>query len=719
MNAPPVLPPLGSPDESAIVAFLTATWDAWRQVRTPWLLQVEQNARALSGRPFDRYDGDLGQFVDLEQVFLDPVGSGQPSRAPVFNWLRQTWFSHSLAKLTENIVKLGATPASADHAAATTAALFDPFFSYEWNQMGMPELNFRHYGWVLTAGESVLKLRWDTTKGDVWQFYGENTVPVSPDGQEETDAPYVNEGSGMRLGDFTTDVLCPTSVLFPYGPEPTHRKPWVIQEYYEDVSVLLERYGVEVPPDSSLGTGGVLGDTLLQLQYSSYYPNTQGGAGLWGVGLSQPSVVTANQCRVYERWQRATASEPHGRLTIIAGGKLLYDDINPFVTEERSEVLIPFFRFPKPDLPFRQEGGSDVESLAPIADQRNRVLAGMIDQQAHNEQPLFLFDRNKLVEDEVQERGNLAGARMGTEGNVEGAAKFLSPPPLSPAAKELNNLLLSELNDEGHVGMGTLGQAVTADASGELQREVRFDTDRPWGATLRLHSYEWQRFGEMLVKMAAVCMEDERVLAIAGEDQALQFISVRGELFQGAINVQVQPESMVLETRQDKQNRLIQLLKTAAELRATAPDYADLLLSNLNYPNIQRLTQRGGPGYALAQRHIASLIATNQLPPIWPEQDHATMVRLCTEYMQGQAFGNLPSETQQLLRVFRQMHQMAGVQQGMEQTQQQASAQALAAGIQAQATLPVTTAVAGAEAQMQGFQRRQEQQGAEASEVAA
>lgn len=702
MRPIPELPPTGGA-ESQIVDYLTTTWQAWRQVRTPWLLQVEQNARALAGQTAAQYDNDLGQFVDLSEVFA-PTDSRWRDQ-PKFNWLRQSWFSHSLAKLTENIVKLGALPAGPDYNASLTAALFDPFFSYQWNQMCMPEAMFRHYGWVLTAGESVLKLRWDPDKGDWWDFYGQSTVGVAPDDTPEAQNSYVDgmDEERVRIGDFACDVLCPTSVLTPYGPEPFHRKPWVMQEYLLDTQTVEERFGVEVQEDSIVQGD----DSLLKMEYSSFYGNPGSpGGGLWGWQANAPSVVTQNQVRIYERWSRPTKREPQGRLIIVGGGKVLYDDINPFVTPERDKVLIPFFRFPKPDLPFRQEGGSDLESLVPIANARDRVLAGMLDSQSHNEQPILLFDRNRVVEDEVMEKGNLAGARFGVEGNTNGAMEHVVPPALSTAAKELANLLLIELNDEGHIGQGTMGQAVTQDASGELQREVRFDADRPWGATLRLHSYEWERFGQVLCDMATVCMEDERVLAIAGEDQALQFLTVRGELFQGAINIRVQPESMVLETRQDKQNRLIQMLNAAATLRGAAPDLADLLLSNLNYPNIQRVTQRGGAGYSLAQRQIAELVSQGTIPQFWPEQDHPVFVQLLTELMHSQAFGNLDPERQQLVRVFKQMHEMAGVEQGMQEVQKMASQQALAAGIQAQATLPMATAIADVQTQAQSAQQR-------------
>lgn len=692
-TTPSPLPPLGGSDRE-IVAALTSTWDAWRSIRQPWLWQVETNARALAGRQNDEWDPELGQYVDLSTVFAPADERWRQN--PVFNWLRQTFYSHSLAKLTENIVQLGAMPATADHAAQVTASLFDPLYKYEWQQMGMAELNFTHYGWLLTAGESVLKLRWDPDRGDWWEFYGDRTVEVGPDQSPPLEfAGTIPER--IRLGDLACDCLCPTSVLYPYGPEPDHLKPWVMQEYLLTVDEIFARFGVKVEPDAGAATN----DSLIRMEYSSFYGNPgspMGGQWGWEGG---PTVVTEHKVRVFERWQRATPQEPYGRVTIVGGGQLLSDDINPYVEIGRREkVIIPFFRFPKPDLPFRQEGGTDVESLLPVARAKNRVWGSMLDQQSANEQPALIFNRNLIDEQEVA-NVNLVGARIPTDGNPKEVADYLRVPELSAASKELHALLQRELEDMGHIGQGTMGQPVTESASGELQREVRFDADRPWGATLRLHSYIWERFGQAMVDICAVCMEDERVLAMAGEDQALQFLTVRGELFQGAINVRVQPESMVLETRQDKQNRLIQMLNAAAALQPVNPEYAELLLSTLNYPNLQRVTQRGGPAYSLAQRDIATLIATGQMPAVWIEQDHGVYLRLIQEYMQTQAFGGLDPQRQALLRVFKQLHQQLGVQQGMEQVQQQAAAGALAQGIQMQAVAPLAMAQAQQQQAMQ------------------
>lgn len=657
-GAPPTQMPDGGADPASIVAYCNRTiWDGYAQLRRPYLRQVEENIRALAGRQFDCYIPELDQFQDLSRIFLP--NDERWRRAPVFNWLGQHWFMLSLAKLTENIPVLGAMPATGDERDAATAALFDPFFKYQWSQMGMPELVFPHYGWVLAAGESVLMLRWDPDQGDPNDYYGADAL-AAPQQNQETESPYFQRPP-TRLGDFVCEVLPPTSVLYPYGPWPHWRAPWVMREYLMPVEEARQRFGnPNIQPDTT-----PVPDNLLTLtSYSSYYGNSgsPGSTALFGT----QGVAVKDMARIRERWERDTPSQRYGRLTVVSASELLYDDINPFVVPDvREKVIIPFFRFQRPGYPFRQEGVSDLESLIPIARAKNRAMAGQMDFVEANEQPTMFYDLNKMPDDQVEEMHKVGG-KVGVTGDPNNVAAYLNVPQLPAAAQELVAMLQQELDVLGHVNLGSSGNAVTNDASGELQKEVRFDADRPWGATLRLHSYEWARFGEALLDMAAVCVEDTRILALAGEEQALQFVSVQPDLFQGRAVIYPLPESAVIETRQDKQNRLVQALSTAATL---PPPLADVFLKQMGYPHLQQSLRPSAVAEKLAERQIAEMVLSGQLAPVLPEQDHAAHILSVTNYMQTLAYRNVPEPVKQVLRLYKTLHEAMGAQQMVQQAQ--------------------------------------------------
>ena len=99
------LPPIGADDNKA-ASVVQQLWGAWQQIRRPWLREVEENVRMLSGRQYDEYIPELGRFEDISQYWMS--GDEAWRQQPVFNWIGQVWFPSMLGKLTEN-VNLSAT----------------------------------------------------------------------------------------------------------------------------------------------------------------------------------------------------------------------------------------------------------------------------------------------------------------------------------------------------------------------------------------------------------------------------------------------------------------------------------------------------------------------------------------------------------------------------------------------------------------------------------
>ena len=660
-EARPVRMPEFDDDPRRIVEYVNRTiWDAYQELRQPWLRQVETNVRNLAGQQYTEYVPQLGGFVDLAQVFLSQ--DDQWRSAPVFNWLGQHWFQLGLAKLTENIPTLGSMPATSDQTDAQSAAIFDPFYRYYWSYLGMPELMFPLYGWVLTAGEAVLKSRWDPDEGEPWQYQPDpSAVP-----DQTPKAPGPLPPTLLKTGDLACEVICPAAVLYPYGPFSHWRAPWVMHEYLIHVDEARDRWGMQnLQPDPV----DPRNDLLVRLQYTSFYGNSGSPGGgfqsAWG-----GSVAVRDMVRVRERWERACRYAPYGRLTLVTREQVLSDDINPYVVPGvRENVVIPFNRFPRPSYPFRQEGASDLENLIPLARERNRALAGCGDFVAHNEQPTLFYNRNLVPDDQV-ENLHRVGGKVGTDGDPNAAAAYLNVPQMPMAGQQWAQLLLQELQVLGHTANAEA--TVPNDArSGELLEQNRFDTDRPWGATLRLHSREWARTAETWFNIAAACMEDTRVLSIAGEDQLLGFVTVRPDLMAGRINVYAMPDNAILETPEGKQQRLAATLGTAAQLMQVNPQWANTFLSTLGYNDLLKF-RPGGEAVALARRQVAEMVQTGQLAPVYPEQDHAAHVQTVVEFMQGQAFRDLPEPGKVVLRLYKAMHEMAGQQQLILEASKQA-----------------------------------------------
>ena len=701
-------------DPAELAAFLHRERTRWQQIRRPYLRQVEENVRNLAGYQYDAYIPELQEFVNLAQFFVP--SDERWRRFPVFNWLTQRFFLQAIAKLTENPPVLGAMPATSDQRDAESALILDPWLKYQWHRMGMPEKLYHAYGWLLTAGQFVLKPWWDPSAGPSEAWHADAAIQIAGETRVFTDAPYVLnpetgepephilkgddglpalDGNGQPqfgpphkqpLGDLNVLVIPPTAVILPYGPEQPWEKPWVMHEYYLTPEKVWDRFQVDCTGDVAFsGPDDSSDDLLRRMEYTSYYgnpANPEANIGLFfGTGQPEP---TEGMVRVIERWDRATPEYPQGRLMISAGHTLASDTINPYVTPTRDKVVIPFHVFPKPGLPFRQEGHMDLENLIPIARAKNRAKGGMLDASALNEQPIRLVNIN-AVGDDQDDKLNQPGGILYHNGTATDPVKYLQPPQLPAALKDMDAMLTEDL--ESMAGISAPPSApVSSDPSGELLREQRFDADRPWGATLRYHSEEHGRFGQTLIDIAAVCQSDERFITIAGEDQIARFLTVRQDIFEGQVHVRCSPESAVLETRQDKQNRLINLFVTMSKL---PPDLGQQLARTLNVPDLQRAIQPNAQAYATAQQNIAYMWQTGSVAPVLPEQDHGTHIQCVHEWQQRPEWQTATPQQQQALRSYETLHQLQQAEQSMRQAQIAGAAQNAMAATQA------ATAMAG------------------------
>jgi len=640
----------------------------------------------LSGRQHDVWIDALQQFVDLSSVaFIDDEAW---RKYPVFNWMAHH-FRVQIAKLTENIPVLGALPATSDNRDATLAEVFDPVFRYEWDQMGMPELLFPLYGWVLVAGRGVLKLRWDPDRGPVKPLMGPMPDSLAvlcnllPEQRELLQVPYHKQEDGSyqaipdmdesgqvvlgpdglptfaeaelaATGDLACDCPAPTTLLMPYGPEPPHRKPWYIEEYLMHVDDVRAQFGKTVEPDATVQQDR---DTLLQFSYSDPLNGTRAAP------TQSREIAVDGMTRIRCYWE----FKDRGRLAICTRDTVLDDDRNPYVIPgQQDRPVNPFFVFDRVSFPFRQEGDTDYESLNPIQRALNRRKGGLMDAADLNEQPGMILNSNMLG-DVPADATNKPGWRLKATGN--GTPFWKVDPPALPASNlQMTEILEGDIRTLGNMGNDS-GTVPNDKRSGELLTQDRFNTDRPWGATLRMHSYVWARMGEAMMTILGVGADDDRILSLSGEDNAAKFLTVRKDLFAGRINVRPVPESAVMETRDAKQQRITAMVTSAASL---PPPWGDVLLKALNQPDLGRLTRPGGEAYSLAIREIMEMVTSGQVSPVLPEHNDDVHLTVLVEWMQTMEFRNLDPQLQGVLRMHKQLHEANKAAKSIQQTQQAA-----------------------------------------------
>lgn len=122
---------------------------------------------------------------------------------------------------------------------------------------------------------------------------------------------------------------------------------------------IYERFGVEVA-ETELFEGAMV-----------YSQATAAKLPLSAVGMARSDASTG--VILIERYTKPNNAYPHGRLEIVAGGKLLYQGELPYKNGERSERLFPFVKQDCMRLPAAFFGVSMVDRLIPVQRAYNAV----------------------------------------------------------------------------------------------------------------------------------------------------------------------------------------------------------------------------------------------------------------------------------------------------------------------------------------------------------
>jgi hypothetical protein len=227
------------------------------------------------------------------------------------------------------------------------------------------------------------------------------------------------------------------------------------------------------------------------------------------------------------------------------------------------------FRFV--NLPGRPSGTSPQEMLNPIQRAYNRGWAQLLEHRALMSNPIVELDANSGLEskDFVNRPGAVIPVhkRPGVE-----AFRYVVPPQISGDVWRIQQQLSDVLDHLGNIP-GAQGSAPTLDASGELVKELRYNSDRFVGPTSKRMVLELARMIEDWVAILPVMWTTEKVLAYAGADSVVRTLTVLPEMFDGGkVHVLGDIESMLPEGRGERQQRVEKLYAMGAFGQPGAPE---------------------------------------------------------------------------------------------------------------------------------------------------
>jgi len=264
-------------------------------------------------------------------------------------WQEKEVFNHiapivetRISKICSNTPAVTVIPASTDESDIESAKLSKEILRSVSNRINLTDIEKTATTWSEICGTAFYKVVWNTNTGKM----------IAAD----------ENGKAIKEGDVTVEVVSPFEI-FPdnLSCERIEDVKSIIQAKAVDVDYIKTNWGVQVEPeevhafslDSKTGNLGGLG-------YDAHINK---------VG----NIKLKNHCVLIERYIRPSSSYPNGRLTIVAGGKLLFDDELPYINNELNTRTFPFVKQVSNYMPGSFFGVSVVDRLIPLQRAYNAV----------------------------------------------------------------------------------------------------------------------------------------------------------------------------------------------------------------------------------------------------------------------------------------------------------------------------------------------------------
>jgi hypothetical protein len=664
-------------------------WGKWRSQDMMLLArdrQIEENVRMIAGRHWSVWSRLLGRFLDLNDLLSERERLWR--QRPVLNHVLD-WFILTHARMTENPPIITFQPSTLDSMDRDLAEIQDTIFKSLWNDCGMLDVIDRVAAILIPSGVAHFASRVDAMAGEIIEWKGPAVLTGEFGGEQirriVPDAPYDQQGQPLaRLtgpgpndweatgrayaeheGGIVVDAISPLGVRGQWGHDiPWHRKRWHQRRLFLTPEEVYALSGREIEPDVRGDDAHRVGELKRMMFGGGNY-----GAAEYGLNsmLTQEHDGAEGFCDVLEMWEppcstvegmERTEESPGGRMLIVSRREVLRDGARPAPFKYGSPIrTVDFVR-----IPGRPSGSSPQESMNAINRLYNRNVGNVLEHGNKAANPIRMVDLTSGIERDslTNEPGQTVylNRRMGT---TSPPIEYAKSPELGEAVYRSIGMLKEELRDRGYIE-GALGHAPGRDPSGELVKELRFNSDRPMGTVARRFVIELARMAEDWNAIIPTIWTQEKMISWAGQDAMLKTVLYAPELFsQGSVNVTPDIESMLPEGRGERRTRARADWLAGAFGDPTSPAAIKHYLEIARFPHDGRAVRPGGVHRIMAEREnglLVSGVPASEIP-VFEWHDHTMHLEVLEEFMAGPDYVALTPAVQQECYLHRQEHKLA------------------------------------------------------------
>lgn len=316
-----------------IVEEVMADFYLRREQRKSLETQWQLNINFMMGNQYS-YIGSNGAIAQDEKQYF---------------WQEKEVFNHiapivetRISKICANTPNVTVIPASTNESDVESAKLSKEILNSVANRLNLADIVKNATTWCEICGTVFYKVLWNTNTGKM----------VAVD----------ENGADIREGDVEIEVVSPFEI-FPdnLACERLDDMKSIIQCRAVDVSEIKREWGVDVSAED------VLSFTM------DNKTNNIGGLGYDAHINRVANIKLENSCMLIERYVRPNKTYPNGRLTVVAGGKLLFDGDLPYINDELGNRTFPFVKQISNYMPGSFFGVSVVDRLIPLQRAYNAV----------------------------------------------------------------------------------------------------------------------------------------------------------------------------------------------------------------------------------------------------------------------------------------------------------------------------------------------------------
>lgn len=697
-------------------------WHAQDAAYIGYAKTVEEHVRMLSGRQWDVWSPMLGRFVDVLQWMSEDEKRWR--QRPVMDYL-DYWFQITLSKATENPAVTSFMPATADRLDALLASVCDPVMKTIFDAGEYDVREMKAIAWAIVAGEAYMSTRVDFQAGAPRQVIAPAVLRLERQGQEPIEravdaVPYGQDGTPLaelvddpenpgeygydvtgepyqdREGEFEFDAYCPLEVRAQWGSHiPWKKKAWQIHRWFLTASEIERRWGVTVDadcyPDADDSGPGYLERMLFGTGYF--------GAAQQNLGASSIDINAKGRegyvCG-YTMWERPDAKHTPadkeqgiagGRLLIVtAGKKVLWDSLRPAAFEAAG----PIRRLTFIEIPGRPLASTPLEKMVPLQKRLNRIEAQIAEHTNLCTNPVLLVHELAGIDDDewVARPGTVI-----THGflGAGAPAMWLAPPTLSSDVWRHKADVREQLFTIGAI-QGNQSSAPTADSSGELVEQLRFNADRPLAPLTRSVARLRADVAEDVLALLPAVWTEEKIIAYAGKDNVVRTLTVLPEMFDGRVQARPVLDSAAAESRPQRQARLKELYTMGVWGLPGSPQANAQLLDQLNYPSLDRAARPGGVDRVMGEQNVGRLVRGDPAAaiPLFEWYDYGVHLMVLEQFMKSPEYITLEEPVQHECVAFRELVMGAQAASMINMANRQAKVMAATGSLQAEAAGAVT-----------------------------